>query len=147
MTHGRHIYAKESDMAKATMCAYPQYYHTLTHRKFVMKCCAKCPSVNLPDQEIYDQYSNNSSSIIFHIYHLIACCTTHGRLPLNYRKLFCKYKQDSISEQPTKIIHQKRASDNGDNNIEFSHKFIYSRNSEVGVSHCTCTNTGYKSLW
>ena len=31
MPHGHHVYAKASDMAKVTMCAYPQYDHTLTH--------------------------------------------------------------------------------------------------------------------
>ena len=36
MPHGRHIYAKASDMAKATMCAYPQPDHALPHWKCVM---------------------------------------------------------------------------------------------------------------
>ena len=31
MPHGRHIYAKASDMTKATMCTYPQYDHTLPY--------------------------------------------------------------------------------------------------------------------
>ena len=49
MPHGRHIYAKASDMAKAKICEYPQSDHTLPHWKCVMQCCSKCPSVNLPD--------------------------------------------------------------------------------------------------
>ena len=60
MTYGRRIYAKASDMKKATMCEYPQPYHALTHNKCVMRCCAKFLCVNLPDQEIYDQYSDTS---------------------------------------------------------------------------------------
>ena len=36
MPHGRHIYAKLSDMEKATMCAYPQSDNALTHCKFVL---------------------------------------------------------------------------------------------------------------
>ena len=55
MPHRRHICAKSSDMEKAKMCAYPQSYYALPHWKFVMQCCAKFPSVNIPGQEIDDQ--------------------------------------------------------------------------------------------
>ena len=65
------------------MCAYPQSDHALTHWKCVIKCCSNCPSINIPDQEIDDQYSNTSTSIRFQIYHTIASCSTHVRLPLN----------------------------------------------------------------
>ena len=51
MPHGRHIYAKVFDMEKVTMCTYPQSDHELTHRKCVLRCCAKSPCINLPDQE------------------------------------------------------------------------------------------------
>ena len=54
--HERHIYAKVSDMEKAKMCAYPQSDHALPHRKCVLRCCEKCTCINLPDQEIYNQY-------------------------------------------------------------------------------------------
>ena len=50
MPHGRHIYTKAYDMMKSTMCAYTQSYYALPNWKFVMQCCAKCPSVNLPYQ-------------------------------------------------------------------------------------------------
>ena len=43
---------------KVTVCAYPQSYHALPNCKCVIQCCSKCSSVNLPYQEIYDQYSN-----------------------------------------------------------------------------------------
>ena len=36
MPHERHIYAKSSDMAKATMRSHPESDHTLPHRKCVM---------------------------------------------------------------------------------------------------------------
>ena len=82
MPHGHHIYAKASDMGKATICEYPPSYHELSHWKFGMRCCAKCPGVNLSDQETYNKYTNTSLSIIFHLYHLIARCTAHGRILL-----------------------------------------------------------------
>ena len=31
MPNGHHIYAKAYDMSKATMCAYPQSYHSFPH--------------------------------------------------------------------------------------------------------------------
>ena len=47
--YGRQIYAKLYDMTKETMCPYSHSDNALTHRK--CRCGAKCPSVNLPDQE------------------------------------------------------------------------------------------------
>ena len=51
MPHGRHIYAKASDMENATMCTYPRYDNALPYWKCVLRCCAECPCINLPDQE------------------------------------------------------------------------------------------------
>ena len=94
-------------MKKTTICAYPQSYHELSHWKRVMRYCAKCPSVNIPDQETDDQYSETSPSIIFHIYHIIARCSKHGRLMLNDNNICCKCKQNSASEKFTKIYTRK----------------------------------------
>ena len=79
--HGRHIYAKSYYMEKETICSYSQLDHELPHWKCVLRCCYKCPSINISDQETDDQYPNTIPSICFHIYRLIASCTTHGRLP------------------------------------------------------------------
>ena len=65
MPHGRHIYARASDIAKSKMCVYPQSYHSLPHWKYVIRGCAKYPSVNLPEQETDDQYSGTIPSIVF----------------------------------------------------------------------------------
>ena len=43
-------------------------------------------------------------------------------------------------------IHQKRASDDGDNNIWFSYQFLHTSHPKVGFSHTTFTHTWYKSL-
>ena len=106
--HGRNIYAKEYDMANATMCADPHSDRALPHWKCVLRCCVKCPSINLPDQETDDHYSNTSPSIRFHIYHIVAHCTTHGRIMLNDKKMCCKCKQDYVSEKPTKIYNRQK---------------------------------------
>ena len=58
MTHGHHIYAKAYDVVKSTMCEYPQSDQVLTHWKCVSRCCSKCSSVNLPDPETNNQYSD-----------------------------------------------------------------------------------------
>ena len=90
-------------MAKSKICAYPQLDNALTKWKCVLRFCSKFPIIHLPYQETYDQYSNTIPSIHFHIYHLIARCTTHGRLPLNEKKICRKCKQDYISEQSKNI--------------------------------------------
>ena len=82
MPHRRHIYAKASDMAKAIMCSYPKSDNSLPHCKGVLQCCAKCLCINLPGQKIDNQYSDTTPSIRFYIYHIIACCNAHGRIPL-----------------------------------------------------------------
>ena len=68
MPHGRHIYAKAYSMAKATMCANSQYDHELPHWKCVLRRCAQCTSINIPDQETYDNHPNPIPSISFNIY-------------------------------------------------------------------------------
>ena len=108
MIHTRHIYAKASDMAKPIMCAYPHSDHALTLWKCVLICFAKFPSFDIPNQRTDDQCSNTSPSIRSHIYHIISRCTTHGRFPLNYKKLCLICRQYSSSEQPIKIYNRKQ---------------------------------------
>ena len=52
MPYGCHIYSKESGTAKATLCEYTQSDHALPHWWCVFRCCAECPCINIPDQEI-----------------------------------------------------------------------------------------------
>ena len=91
MPHGRNIYAKAYGIEKANMCVYSQSYHALPHWKGVLQCCAQCQRINIPEQETYDKHPNPSTSISFHIYHLIACCTKHDSLPLTNKKSYSEY--------------------------------------------------------
>ena len=109
MPHGRHIYAKASDMENAKICAYPQSDHEIPHCKFVLRCCADCPCINITDQETDNQYSKTTLSIRFHIYHIIARCTDHGRIPLKYKRICHMYKQESSSDESTKIYTRKES--------------------------------------
>ena len=49
MPHGHHIYETSSDIAMATMCAYPPSQHALSHWKCVLRCCYNCPGIDFPD--------------------------------------------------------------------------------------------------
>ena len=73
MPHGRHIYAKAYDMAKATMCENSQSDNALPQCKFVLRCCPKCLSINIPDQETDDKHPNPSPSISFHTLLPLSC--------------------------------------------------------------------------
>ena len=107
MPHEHHIYAKASDTAKATLCVYPQSDHALLHWKCVFRCCAKLSSINIPDQEIDEQYHNTSPSILFHIYHIIALCTTHGMLLLNDRTIAASVNRILFHNKPQKYTLEK----------------------------------------
>ena len=86
--HGLHIYETSSDMAMAIVCAYPPSQHAFPHWKCVLHCCSHFPYIDLPDQWSDRYHSNTSTSILFHIYHLIACFILHGRRPLDENIIF-----------------------------------------------------------
>ena len=107
MPHRHHIYAKSSDMTKATKFAYPQSDHELPYCKYLLQCCAKFPCVNIPDQETDNQYSNTTPSIRFHIYHLISRCKAHGRILLKDNNICRMCKHYCVSEKSTNIYTRK----------------------------------------
>ena len=86
MLHGCHLYSNTSDLANATMCAYPHSDHALPHWKCVLRFCADCQCINLPDHETNKKHEETTPSIRFYIYHIIGRCTTHGRIPLKDKK-------------------------------------------------------------
>ena len=106
MPHGHHIYAKVYGMEKATICANSQSDNALPHWKCVLRCCAQFPSINIPGQETYDKHPNRSPSIRFHIYHLIARCKKHGRLPLSDKKICQECQQDTASVKSQKKLEK-----------------------------------------
>ena len=106
MPYGRHIYAKASDMARPTMCTYPQYYHAIQNWKCVLWCWADFPYINIPDQETDIKHEKTTPSIRFHIYHIISHYTDHGKIPLDYKKWYM-CKQESSSDESTKIYTRK----------------------------------------
>ena len=115
--HGRHIYAKASDMEKATMCTYPNSYHALPHWKYVLRCYAKFPCINIIDQETHKKHEEITPSIRFHIYHIIGRCTAHGRITLKDKKDVTRVNKNLHQITLQKYTFNKRASDDGDNNF------------------------------
>ena len=107
MPHGRHIYAKSSDMEKATMCTYTKSDHALTHWKNVFWCCANSPCINLPDKETNKKHEETTPSFRFHMYRTIGRCTAHGRIPLKYKKICYMCEQESLPDKSTKIYTRK----------------------------------------
>ena len=101
--HGRHIYAKAFDVALVTMFKYPQSDHALPHCKYVLRCCADFPCLNLPNQEIDNQYSDKPPSIRFHIYRVISHCTAHCSIIFIQKKIGYMCKQESSSDEFRKI--------------------------------------------
>ena len=65
MPHGRHIYAKASGMANATMCAYPHSDDAPPHWKCVLQCCTECPCINLPEQDVFKKKQHPQLGFIF----------------------------------------------------------------------------------
>ena len=107
MPHGSHIYSKAADMENATMCAYPQSEHALPHWKRVLRCCAECPCINIPDQETTKKHEETTPSIRFHIYHIIGHCATYGRNTLKDKKTCYMCEQESSPYKSTKIYTRK----------------------------------------
>ena len=107
MPHGRHIYAKAYDMANLTMCTYPQSDNELPHWKCVLRCCADCPCITVPDKETTKKHEETTPSIRFHIYHIIGRCTSHGKIPLKEKKICYMCEQESLPDTSTKIYTRK----------------------------------------
>ena len=107
MPHGSHLYSTSACMYMETMCECPPSQHSLKHRTCVLHCCPNCPQINLPDQLSDIHHSSTSTSISFHIYHLIACYIVHGRLPLDEKEIcsLCLQYTDNVST--TKLYIRK----------------------------------------
>ena len=62
------------------MCAYPDASIKLPHWKCVLRCCANCPTLVIPDEESNPHYE--TSRIKFHVYQDMTKCSLHGSRPL-----------------------------------------------------------------
>ena len=117
------------------MCSYPPTQNALMHYKFVLHCCENFPCIDIPGQESYWHSYKKSPSIILHIYHLIACCTVHGRR-ICEKWILCHLKK--IDQK--KACYEKKY-------FLISHNFLHSRNTKGSISPSTHMHFRYQSLW
>ena len=89
------------------MCTYTESDHALPHWKCLWRCCAKCPCINIPDQEIDNPYSETTPSIRFHIYHIIWRWTYYGRISSKDKKYVICENKNLSSDNSTKIYTRK----------------------------------------
>ena len=48
MPHKNNMFQTDSDTTMVTMCEYPSSNYALPHWKCVLRCCTKCPCIDLP---------------------------------------------------------------------------------------------------
>ena len=139
MPHGPHIYSKASNMAKATMCAYPysdNHFHTGNFY---------CDGVLTAHVSIF---LNKKYIFSIHTQHLQLGFTfiTSLRILLIMVELYWKTIKYITCEtrifirQIYKNIHQKIICYDGDNNFWFSYQFLYTRHPKFGLSPTTCAH-------
>ena len=80
------MFQTASYMAMTTIFSYPSYNYALPHWKYVLRCCEKCPRIDLPSPESDHHNSNVSPRISFRVYQHIARCNVYGRRPFNENK-------------------------------------------------------------
>ena len=61
----------------------------------------------IPDQDADNQYSDTTPSIQFHIHHIIASSTAHGRILFKDNKICRKCKQEYSIDKSTNIYTKK----------------------------------------
>ena len=96
--HGKYMFKTAYYMDMVKFGGYPSSNYALSHCKFLLHCCVKCPCIDLPSPESDQQNSNASPTICFHVYKHIEGCTVHVRRPFNEKKQFQlrKASTDSI---------------------------------------------------
>ena len=65
-------------MTMPIICPCPSQHHGLSHWKCVLRCCEKCPSITISNQDKNKDATNMFSKIRFHVYRDISRCIVHG---------------------------------------------------------------------
>ena len=67
MLHDNRIYQTASYMDMAKICDYPFPQHALLHQKYSLHCCADCPRISIPIQELDSNNQNTCPTMRFHL--------------------------------------------------------------------------------
>ena len=89
------------------MCPNPSAHHVLPHRKYVLHCCNKLPSMVIPSQEENKDTKNRCPTICFHVYINISRCIMHDIYPYEERKTCSKCSTMHITDISTKLYTRK----------------------------------------
>ena len=76
---GLPLHAKSSHAAFSTMCSFPVESIHIPHFDCVLKCCTKCPNLQIPAEEC--STDDQIPYIKYHIYKNVYRCTLCGQLP------------------------------------------------------------------
>ena len=140
MTHGKHMFQIDFDIAMEKMCAYPSSKYALPHFKYILRCYAQCPQIDLTIPESYQKNSNVILTIRFNVYKHIAHCNVHGRFPFNEKKK-CQLCGDYIDAIVTEKFIQVNSLLLRSHNLRTSIKNSSYLKCRSHVSFTTCTHS------
>ena len=75
-------------MAMSIICPCPSQHYGLTHWKYVLRYCDKCPGIITTRQKTNIDVTNTCSPISFHVCRNLSRCNFHGIRPYVERIIF-----------------------------------------------------------
>ena len=94
-------------MDMPTTCPCTSQHNGLPHWKCVLSCCDKCPGISVPHQETNTNATNTCSTIRFHVYRHVSCCTVHDIRSYEERTKYYMFSTDFITVTPGKVYAWK----------------------------------------
>ena len=135
------------EMAMATICAFLSSKYALPHWKFVLRCCAQCPQIDIPSTEADQNNLDLSRTKSLHVYKHIASFTMQYRSPFNERKQGQLWEASTDEIVTEKNIYKKIACHDGVINCRISSRILHSCNLETCILPTTSTHSWNVSLW
>ena len=94
-------------MDMVTMCPCTSENHGIPHWTCVFRCCEKCPGISITYQKTNKDATNMCSTIRFHVYCNVLCCTVNFILPYKERKICSMCSTYISSVTPGKVYTLK----------------------------------------
>ena len=89
------------------LCPCLSQHHGLPHWKCVLLCCKKCPSLSISFLEKNKDAMNVCSTIHFHVYRNVSCCTMRVQRLQEYHTI-CSVCSTASSSVPTVKTYTRR---------------------------------------
>ena len=90
-----------------SMFPYNSEHNAMNHWKCVLRCCDKCPSMVIPNQEANRDTPHTYPKIHFHVYINVSHCTMHGIHPNGENTTCCMFSTVASADTTEKIYTQK----------------------------------------